>query len=174
MIGRTISTSISSLCLAFALVMDCSGAQATPWLDGDETTYIQAFWAVPPASTLIANNYNSLYAGAAGIFEVGIPPPNGFSILFTDVSHLTNYLPAIGPPAVLTSAFVNPTSTSSGSFGGEVVALRLNIDFSDAGLLPDAKGIPFGDLVLDALNLLPNLNGLTVRMFFSDAATCLG
>ena len=36
----------------------------------------------------------------------------------------------------LTSDLLDPTSSSAGEFGGSVVALRINVDFSDAGLLP--------------------------------------
>jgi hypothetical protein len=68
----------------------------------------------------------------------------------------------------------DPTNSSSGSFGADVAALKLDIDFADAGFTLGASGIPFGNLVLANLATLPNLNGLTVRQFLGDANMCLG
>ena len=76
--------------------------------------------------------------------------------------------------APLNSSVVNPISTPSGGFGGEVLGLEFNVDFSDAGLLPGASGIRFGDLILENFSTLPALNGLTVRQFLADENTCLG
>jgi hypothetical protein len=80
--------------------------------------------------------------------------------------HYRNYAP-------LDSSVLNPLSTSAGSFGGDVLALEFNVDFSDAGFLPGTSGIPFGDLVLEGFNTLPQLNGLTVREFLGDMNTLL-
>jgi hypothetical protein len=65
-----------------------------------------------------------------------------------------------------------------------VVALRLNVDFSDAGLLAGTSGLHFGDLILANFTStmdfglgpvdLTNLNGLTVRQFLADANTAMG
>ena len=45
---------------------------------------------------------------------------------------------------------VDPTSTVSGVFGGNVTALKLDVDFSAAGLL-GTSSTPFGSLVLTGL-----------------------
>jgi hypothetical protein len=62
-----------------------------------------------------------------------------------------------------------------------VLALQLNVDFSDAGFLLGTSGLHFGDLVLQNLTAantgfasLPALNGVTVRQFLADANTALG
>lgn len=68
------------------------------------------------------------------------------------------YLPAGGPPAVLTS----------------VLALELNVDFNNAGFLNGTSSIPFENLALTNFSTLPNLNGLSVSQFLADANTCLG
>ena len=47
----------------------------------------------------------------------------------------------------LDSDVADPTSTSSGGFGGEVLALRLNVDFEAAGLIGGTGG-KFADLKL--------------------------
>ena len=97
-------------------------------------------------------------------------------MVFTGASELLSYLPAVGADGPLTSDLLNPTSTSSGAFGGEVTALKLNIDFSDAGVLPGNLGIPFGDLVLENFSggQLSPLNDLTVRQFSAGVNNLLG
>jgi hypothetical protein len=84
------------------------------------------------------------------------------------------YLPAIGPLGVLTSNVLDPTVTSAGLFGGDVLALQLNVDFNNAGFLVGGSGIPFGDLVLQNFSTLPALNGLLVSQFLADANRCVG
>ena len=93
---------------------------------------------------------------------------------FTDTSSIRMYLPSIGPFAPLHGSVLNPISTPSGGFGGEVLGLELNIDFSDAGYLPGASGLRFGDLILANFSTAPTFNGLTVRQFLGDVNTLLG
>src|SRR5215472_3923544 len=58
-------------------------------------------------------------------------------------------------------------TTVSGAFGGEVLGLEFNVDFSDAGFLPGPSGIPFGNLLLAGFSN-PVFNGLSVRKFLGD------
>jgi hypothetical protein len=148
------------------------------WKNGDVISYPQSDWGAEPlsftgAASLVAN-YNSVY-GSAGLFEIGIPGTAGFSMLFTSATDLLNYLPqgnsTVGP---LTSDLLSPTSSPSGTFGGEVAGLKLNVDFSDAGLLVGNSGLHFGDLVLYGFGSLPDLNGMTVRQFLAIIQTLLG
>ena len=155
-------------------------AQATNFTNGDFTTYVQADWGDVPTPTngawVLENNYDTVYASTGGVLEMGIGGASGFSMVFTGASELLSYLPAVGADGPLTSDLLNPTSTSSGAFGGEVTALKLNIDFSDAGVLPGNLGIPFGDLVLENFSggQLSPLNGLTVRQFSAGVNSLLG
>jgi hypothetical protein len=56
-----------------------------------------------------------------------------------------------------------------------VAGLKLNIDFSVAGLLPGASALHFGDLVLTGFSGTDSsLNGLTVSQFLSLVDTALG
>ena len=91
------------------------------------------------------------------------------------------YLPAIGPIRPLdadvmdpTASLIDPASTSSGAFGGIVLALRLNIDLSDAGVLRSNTGLRFGDLRLCNYTKLPTLDGMTVHNISALANTLLG
>lgn len=98
----------------------------------------------------------------SGIVEIGLPGTAGFSIRFSAPSFIISYLPTSGSPAALETDYADPGTTSSAIFGGEVLALRLNIDFSDAGLMGGTFGAAFGDLTL-CNSTLSTLNGLAGR-----------
>jgi len=169
MLAAAISVAVASILIYSAPV------RATLWHPGDEITYTQTFWSDDPtASSILSSDYNTVYAATLGVVEVGIPGASGFSMRFSDPSFVLAYLPASGTPAALDADVLNPATTSSGIFGGDVLALQFNVDFSDAGFLAGASGIPFGDLVLENFSTLPNLNGLTVGQFLSDVNVLLG
>ncbi len=148
--------------------------RATPiWQNGDVITYPQALWPLSPAGTLLLNDFQSVYASASALLVVGLPTP-GFSMTFDGAIPVIAYLPQSSSPASLNQNLVDPTSTSSGEFGGDVVALKLNIDFSDAGFLLGSSGLRFGDLVLENFGPLSLLNGRTVRQILGADETALG
>lgn len=167
---------LSWMLVAVALLLGASAAQATPiWSAGDLTTYGMFDWSDDPtAESLLTDNYNTVYASSFDVVEIGIPGTAGYSAQFTDSSYILDYLPAVGPSGALDTDLSNPTQTSSGAFGGVVLALRLNIDYSDAGVLPANSSVPFGDLVLTNYSAVPSLNGLTVRNISALANTLLG
>ena len=81
---------------------------------------------------------------------------------FTDAGYVEDFLPAGGTPSSLTSDLEDPTSSSSGVFGGQVLALQLNVDFSNASLTPGA----FGSLIVDGT--------VTVAQILAAASEALG
>jgi hypothetical protein len=151
------------------------GAPGCGWEDGDATTYTQSGWGAPtsPAGTLLSNRYNFVYASTFGTIEIGVPGTAGFSIVFTTSSAVLTYLPQVGAIGALTNDLLNPTSSSSGAFGGEVLALKLNVDFADSGDLASAASVRFGDLRLCGTTTTA-LNGLTIRQILGIANTLLG
>jgi hypothetical protein len=151
------------------------GAPGCGWHDGDMLTYSQANWgdATSNAGTLLAASYDTTYQSTLGVFEIGIPGAGGFSVRFSSESHLQDYLPASGAPAALDSDMLDPLSTSAGVFGGEVSGLKLNVDFSDAGVLHGTAAVKLGDLTLCNM-ALAGLNNTTVRDFLAMANTALG
>jgi hypothetical protein len=155
-------------------VTSCTpGTIGCPWQNGDMLTYSQGTWSTDPAaSSLVTDHYSSLYA--AGLFEVGVSGSAGFSMIFTNAVDLLKYIPTSGTIGPLTSDLINPTTTESGAFGGEVTALKLNIDFSDASLVHGTAGIAFGSLTLCGFTSTPALNDTTVRQFSSTVNTLLG
>jgi hypothetical protein len=154
------------------------GAPGCGWTDGDMTTYSQALWGEDPTTTnaagLLFDNYATVYASTFGVVEVGLHGAAGFSMQFTSGSDVLAYLPASGPIAPLDSDLLDPTSSSAGEFGGDVLALRLNVDFSDAGVTASSAGLRFGDLTLCGFSSLSAINGLTVRQFLDDVNALLG
>jgi hypothetical protein len=117
--------------------------------NGEFVTYTQDTWgsANSAAGQILSANYDALYASTFGALEVGIPGTSGFSMTFTSPTAVLAYLPANGSEGPLTSDAGDPTSTAAGLFGGQVLALRLDVDFSAAGFL-HSTGVPFGKLKL--------------------------
>lgn len=137
----------------------------------DVCSYTQGGWGAKPngnnPASLLANNFSSVYSG--GFVEVGIPGASGFSMKFQSALAIQNYLPAGGTPGALNTDLVNPTSSSSRVFGGQVLALQLNVDFNNAGLThdPDFAG-------LELCNTGGSLDGSTVAQILAAANTALG
>ncbi len=147
------------------------GAPGCGWRDGDIVTYPQALWgsASSAAGALLLNYFFSIYT--AGEVEIGVPGAAGFSAVFTSGSAIVTYLPAVGTPAPLNNDLIDPSTTSSGSFGGTVLALALNVDAS--GLTGGSSGVAFGNLSL--CNMAPaSLNGTSVASFLGLVNTLLG
>ena len=146
-----------------------------PWQPGDVITYNQNSWGADPltsdAAAILGLNFDAIYVSG---LEVGIPGAAGFSMVFSAPGAVLSYLPAIGVIGTLTADLLDPTSGPSGSFGGNVLALALNIDFSDAGPTLGINGIPVGDITICDFTLLPQVNGLTVLQFLGVANTILG
>ena len=160
-----------------ALTLACAGAaKADTFSTGQFVTYVQGDWAQGGvANSLLAADYNTVYASTSEVLIVGVVGvPGQFNMAFTGEDTVAGYLPFIGTPAALTASFTNPTSTGTGIFGGDVVALKLNVDFSSAGFLSGTSSIPFGDLVLTnfpgVTGSVTSLNGLTVSQFLLDVA----
>jgi len=143
-------------------------AQARAWQTGDFFTYSQDEWGENPAfagpAKVLHDNYILVYPN--GTLSVGVP--SGNSINFTTVDDLLTYLPDTGSSGSLSTTYVNPITTSAGQFGGDVVALKINIDFSDAGVTAGSSGIRFGDLILTNWTDT-TLNGMSVRQLLDLA-----
>jgi hypothetical protein len=164
--------------LVSALTLVCAGAaKAGSIKSGEFVTGTQGDWgAGGGAASLLAADYNTVYASTNGVLIVGVENTTGqFSMYFTSAGAVQSYLPATGIAGQLTATLVNPALTPAGIFGGDVVALMLNVDFNNAGLLGSTSTIPFGDLVLTNLPAFDGaLNGLTVEQFLAVANMCLG
>ena len=90
---------------------------------------------------------------------------------FTSPAAIESYLPAVGPSGVLDACLINPSSSHSGEFGGEVLALELNVDFSAAGFT-EGSGGPFGNLNLCGTGT--PYDGMSISAILAAANTALG
>jgi hypothetical protein len=116
---------------------------------------------------ILANNFPAVFP-----FGVKVGSPLGYSMTFTSAAAVEAYLPAGGKANVLTNSSTNPLSSSSGVFGGQVLALQLNVDFNDAGKIGDGLSPTFGDLVFYATNT--SFDGMAVRQVLAAANQALG
>lgn len=149
------------------------GAPGCGWDPNDLNTYAQDAWgnAATTAGGLLIASFDTVYPGG---IEVGIAGTSGFSMRFFDPLAVLGYLPAVGTPAALSADLIDPMSSSSGEFGGNVLSLALDIGFSDANLLGGTSGLAFGDLLVCDLTATPGLDGMTVRQVLAVANTLLG
>ncbi|MEB3187651.1 MAG: hypothetical protein VKP72_09465 [bacterium] len=111
-------------------------------------TYSQGFYGSFNGSTVLSPNFASL-AGGDGVYPIG----TGYQLSFSSASSIQNYLPATGTPGILTGSILDPITSPSGVFGGQVLTMRLNLDLSNLGVLP------------------PNLGSLVVNSIAYDGAS---
>ncbi len=87
------------------------------------------------------------------------------TITFTSAAAIDAFLPQGGTPARLTASSINPAAKLS-VLAGQVLALRLNVDFSDARITTPG---------LATLTLVDgDLAGMTVRDVLTLASAVLG
>jgi hypothetical protein len=120
-------------------------------------------------------NMNSTQPGCirdhffATVFPSGVTIGGSpFHATWTTAAAVEAFLPATTTPGVLTANLTNPTSTPAGVFAGQLLALKLNVGFSCAGIfyqlgmqpaiicvgdltLPDTCAGKFGDMTVDEL-----------------------
>jgi hypothetical protein len=102
-------------------------------------TYTQGGWGSSPngnnPGALLAKKFSSVYP--YGFVAIG----SGWKVIaFTSASAVATFLPQGGTPDRLGSWGINPADTDSGVLAGQVLALRLNVDFSNAGLTASGLG----------------------------------
>jgi hypothetical protein len=96
------------------------------------TCYTQGGWGSTPnggnPGQVLKTNYYKVYSG--GSVYVG----GSKTSTWTSSSNIEGFLPQGGTPGSFSSNHTNPTNTEAGVFAGEVLSLRLNVDFSNAGI----------------------------------------
>jgi hypothetical protein len=160
---------LAAFALFIVTLLTTGTARADTGSAGAVVTYNQSEWGDPTnaAGMLLDDKFDSIYASAGGVFEIGSTTP-GFFMVFTGAVDLVDFLPTSGLPGPLDANLVNPFTSPTGLFGGEAAALKLNLDFSNAGLLPNSYGLLLGNLVLTGFSgSESSLNGLNVNQFFS-------
>ncbi|HYA34738.1 MAG TPA: hypothetical protein VEF03_03920, partial [Candidatus Binataceae bacterium] len=95
---------------------------------------------------------------------------------FSSASAVTAYLSGGkgGPAGALTACLANPTTrNSSGDFGTQVTAFKLNVDFNTAGLMPRGVTTAYSSLIVCATGFT-SIDGHTVAQVLGLAETALG
>ncbi len=103
------------------------------------------------------------------VFPSGLVAGIGNSITLTSALAVENFLPQGGGPGPLILSYIDPLTTSSGVLGGQIVALKLNVMFNQAGYL-GANPVPLGNLVIK----FGPFAGWTVNAFLNFAEQALG
>jgi hypothetical protein len=147
------------------------------------TTYTQGGWGAPPhgdnPGDFLSDSFSTVYY--SGSVTIG----GKYSLTFTSASAIEKFLPEVGQPGMLTKAYVaatNPTgpTTPAGVLAGQLLALQLNVDFSNDGFtrgglgkLYLASGPLAGQTVSQILALANavvggDLSGLPAKLSLSD------
>ncbi|MCX6358661.1 MAG: carboxypeptidase regulatory-like domain-containing protein [Armatimonadetes bacterium] len=127
------------------------------------TTYTQGGWGAKPSGNnpgaLLAAKFCRVY-GSCGVTIGGCK-----TLRFTSASAIEAFLPQGGTARALSCSAVNPTG-QLGVLAGQVLAMRLNIDFSAAGITQTGLG---------SLRIQSGaFGGLTVTQFAAIANKALG
>ena len=214
--GRSVKTGLVGLCIAVCLLGSSLPAYAAgDGTETDDTTFAQV-WSFPTftvdtsgcwsGSVFVTFTQGGWGARAQlslpcwpgtvrdalfpSVFPAGVTigdPPNG-SATFTTSQAVEDFLPAAGTfSQPLIGGSIDPQTTSAGVFAGQVLALQLNVGFSDAysgcsgGTGSDlCFPLGFGDMLLGnpiitpSLSNTPGLIGKSVREFLAIANTALG
>jgi hypothetical protein len=128
------------------------------------TTYTQGGWGAPPSGN---NTGALLHANFATVYSTGSVQIGGTKKLtFTTAAAVQAFLPVGGTASFLTASATNPVSSAAGVFAGQVLALRLSVDFSNKGILRPG----LANLTVQS----GELAGYTVAQVLSLANTVLG
>jgi hypothetical protein len=106
-------------------------------------TFTQGGWGSPSNSTpgKIRDNYfNSVFPG-------GLIVGSTYKLTLTSALAVKNFLPQGGSPNKFTNNYTNPTSTSAGVLGGQIIALSMNVYYNSAGYL-GTNPVPLGSLII--------------------------
>ena len=145
---------------------DSGSTSCTPPPPPNLQTVTQGGWGAAAHGNNPGTILNAYFATNPGNVVIGCTSAGGKTLTFTSANAIRGYLPAGGTPNVLNASATNPTSSSSGVFGGQVLALELNVLISNAGKLPAGLGsyvLPTGPAA-----------GKTVSQVLADANKALG
>ena len=112
------------------------------------------------------------YVFPGGYVEIG--DASGYTARWTSAAAVEAFLPDGGTPSVLTGNLVNPTSTPANVLASQVLGLRLNVEYSCAGvfatvglspaaycygneIISDSCGGPFAGLTVNEFLAVANL-----------------
>ncbi len=133
---------------------------------GNFCTFLQSQWVHTPGDATLAALMGILPSetiGTGGTFDA----------TWDSAADIEAYLPAGGINGALSANLLDPTSTSAGHFGGEVLALQLNVDLGNSGLTLNSNTVDhFGALLICGTGT--QFDGHTVADLLAAANTAVG
>lgn len=138
----------------------------------DLATFTQGGWGSEPEGK---NPGSLLHANFGNVYPNGLYIGGNFKLTFTTAQAITNFLPQGGKSSTLAGNAQNPTTSAAGVFAGQVLALKLNVDFSNAGVT--SPGLGSQNIISSPKDGLPNpgaLAGYTVAEVLAIANSVLG
>lgn len=103
------------------------------------TTFTQGGWGSTPngnnPGAFLKKNFATVYPSG----YVGIGTTSRY-LAFTSADAICKFLPQGGTAGTLSASAVNPTTSSAGVLAGQLLALRLSVDFSTAGRTASGLG----------------------------------
>jgi hypothetical protein len=108
---------------------------------------------------------------------VMIGHPSGHTATWTSSQAIADFLPDGSTPGVLDQDYVDPLETSAGVLASQVLALRLNVEYSCAGVLTlgfPTAGNCLGDAEVPSGCSNGLFDGLTVNEFLAVADSVVG
>ena len=121
------------------------------------------------AAGILTNCFSKVYPN--GWLQCGLTNTGGYWLKFTGCTNVWNFVNCGGTPGCLKTSSTNPTNCAAGQFAGQVLCLKLNVDFGDAKSVTGFSG-GCGDLILND-STCP-LNKQSVRQILGLCHTALG
>jgi hypothetical protein len=162
---------------SFGVECTCDGG-TTGIVPGDFRTQTQGGWGTEPKGnnpgTLLHANFSTVFINGLIVGDPDGPDiDDSYAILLTTAQAVTDYLPAGETPNALTADQTDPLVTSSGVFGGQIVAATINVSFDAAGVTNNTY--PAGTLgtLIYVENVDADLIGLSVNEVLALANTAI-
>jgi hypothetical protein len=121
------------------------------------------------AASILTACFNKVYTG--GYLQCGITNTS-YWIKFTSCTNVQKFIQCGGTPNCLKGNYSNPTSCEAGSFAGQALCLKLNVDLGDYCKSVTGLSAGCGDLVLNDPS--SPLNGKSIRQILGICNTALG
>jgi hypothetical protein len=121
------------------------------------------------AASILTNCFKQVYP--SGYLQCGLTNSTGYCLKFSSCNYLQKFETSGGTPGCLKASYSNPTSCEAGSFAGQTLCLKLNVDLGDAQSVSGFSA-GCGDLVLND-STCP-LNGKSVRQILDVCHKALG
>ncbi len=148
-------------------------AQPDPCLinPGDYRTQTQGGWGANchggNPGCILQNNFSA-------VFPSGITVGGIYTMHFSSAAAVANYLPSTATANTLTGNLVDPVTTPSGVFGGQVLTLKINVAFSDAAVSGFPSGLGYLKVQYGVYSATGEFAGWSVYQILNLANQVLG